>query len=220
MKKKRLAGLFIAGAIAAMLSGCVEVPEVISDAQAAREAMNTANSIYFEGDFEAVNQETDILADEKVAGRMEESGFVHSRWTVTAGGETWFYMELVTDEPINEDTDDYVSATTFGYYDENDNCIGYAQQRAMKNDDSHAYDYYFMDADGNLMDYRMEENGEYFFDADGGVIARANSAMDGIGESCHIQIDMEEGSNTQINFMDKMVMYIEQFDELKFWHSN
>lgn len=219
MRKKGLAGLLLIGAMAVMLSGC-DSPEVISDTQNAVEALNTAASIYLKGDLDQVNQKTDILADGKIAGRMEESGFLNTRWTITAGGTTWFYMKIVLHEPINEDGENYVSGATFGFYDENDNCLGYAQKRGILDDDSHAYDYYFMDADENLKGYRMEEQGEYFYDEDGNIIARADSAMDFGGRGCHIQIDMEEGFDTHIDFMDKMVMYYEQLDELKFWNSN
>ena len=223
MKKNRLVRLLLAGILsvmAAMLSGCGEGPETISDPQAAKEALDTAASIYLKGNLDDVNQKTDILADEKIAGRMVESGIFNTKWTISVDGKTWFYMKIVTDEPINESVDDYVSGSTFGYYDEDDNCLGYAQKRAIRGDDSHAYYFYFMDAEGNLKDYRMEEIGKYFADMDGNIIARADSAMDFTGNTCHIQIDMEEGYNTQIDFMAKMVMYIKQLDELKFWHSN
>lgn len=221
MGKKRLVVLFLAGVVSLMLIGCSDTSRVvISDAQAAKEALNTASSVYFNGNLDDVNQKTDILADKAVAGRMEESGFFNTKWTVTVGGETWFYLKIVTDEPINENTDEYVSAATYGYYDENDNCLGYAQQRAIRSDDSHAYYFYFMDADKNLRDYRMEENGEYIIDMDGNMIARADSGMNLVGAGCHIQIDMEEGCDMQVDFMDKMAMYIQQYDELYFWYSD
>ncbi len=221
MRKKGLRGLFLAGVVAAMFSGCGETSVVtISDAQEAKEALNTASSVCFKGDLEAVNQKTDILADGAIAGRMEESGFINTKWTVTVGGETWFYMKIVTDEPVNEDTDDYIAAATYGYYDENDKCLGYAQKRAIKGDESHAYYFYFMDAEQNLKDYRMEENGEYFTDMDGNMLAEADSGEDVVGNGCQIQIDMEEGCDIQIDFMDKMEMYIQQYDELRFWHSS
>ncbi len=218
--KRRLAVLLLGAVMAGLLFGCGEGPEKITQAQSAKDAMNTAASIYLTGDLEAVNQKTDILADGKVAGRMEESGFFNTRWTVTAGDGTWFYMKIVTDEPINEDTEEYVSGNTFGFYDEADNCLGYAQKRGFRGDTGSGYDYYFMDAEQNLKDYRMEETGEYFTDMEGNVIARADSAMDFTGRTCHIQIDMEKGSDARIDFMDKLPMYYEQLDELKFWHSN
>ncbi len=215
MKKKRLLGLLPALVIAVLLPGCGEPAEQISDTQEAKEAMNAAAVIYLTGDTEAVNQESDILADGKVAGHMEESGFFDTKWTVTAGGKTWFYMKIVTDEPINEDTEQYTSGNTFGFYDENGNCLGYAQERVLQNDVGSGFCYYFMDESQNLKDYRMEETGRYFIDMDGNVLASADSAMDFGGSTCHIQINMEDGCDTQIDFMDKLVMYYEQFDELE-----
>lgn len=220
MGNKRLAGLLFAVAAAAVISGCSNTAEdVISDVDEAKEALNAASSVYFEGNLESVNQKTDILADGVVAGHMEESGFINTKWTVTVGDETWFYVKIVTDEPINEDTESYVTAATYGYYDENNNCLGYSQLRLMKGDGETSY-VYFIDADNNLKDYCMEETGAYVIDMDGNVIATADSGADVIGNGCHIQIEMEEGCDMQMDFMDKMAMYIQQYDELRFWHSN
>lgn len=219
MKRIGLKGLLVTGAMATMLCGCVEPVETISDAQEAKEAMNGASNIYMEGDYDDVNQETDILADGVNAGRMEESGFLDTKWTVTAGDETWFYVKFVTDEPINEDPEGYTCSTTYGYYDANDNCLGYAQQRATLGDDSMGYYYYFMDAEQNLKDYLMEETGKYFTDLDGNVIAEAYSDNEAIGNGCSIQINMAEGCDTQIDFMAKLIMYLEQYDEMKSWYS-
>lgn len=220
MRIKGLAGLIFAGIAAVMISGCDSTPEnIISDVDEAKKALNMASSVYFEGNLESVNQKTDILADGAVAGHMEESGFINTKWTVTVGDETWFYVKIVTDEPINEDTESYVTAATYGYYDENDNCLGYSQLRLVKGDVEASY-VYFIDADNNLKDYCMEETGAYVIDMDGNVIATADSGADAIGNGCHIQIDMEEGCDVQMDFMDKMAMYIQQYDELRFWHSN
>ena len=219
MKTKQRAALLLAGA-AIILTACGEAPETITDAQTAKNAMDNAAVIYLTGNLDEIHQRTNILADGKVAGRMEESGFLDPKWTVTAGGETWFYMKIVTDQPINENTNDYVSASTFGFYDENDNCLGYAQKRAERGDDGRGYYYYFMDAEENLKDYCMEEYGKYFMDMDGNVLAEADSAMDFTGNSCHVEVDMVEGSDAQIDFMDKLVMYYERLDELKFWNGD
>ena len=142
MRIKGLAGLIFAGIAAVMISGCDSTPEnIISDVDEAKKALNTASSVCFEGNLESVNQKTDILADGAVAGHMEESGFINTKWTVTVGDETWFYVKIVTDEPINEDTESYVTAATYGYYDENDNCLGYSQLRPMKDWECHCGKY-------------------------------------------------------------------------------
>lgn len=217
MKKKKWAGLLLSGIMAAVLSGCGVASKIeFSDAEAAKEALNTASTIYFSGDLEAVNQTTNILADEKVAGYMEESGFVNTKWTVTVDDQTWFYLKLVNDGPVTEDEEDIVKAGTFGYYDENDNCLGYAQERARKSEEGSAYYIYYLDADGNPKDYYTDEKGNYTYDSEGNLIATGKAEMESMlsGRYCYVQIDMEEGSDTQIDFMDKMAMYITLYDEL------
>ncbi len=219
MKKIGLKKILLAGALATMLCGCVEETETISDAGEATEALNSAASIYMEGDYDEINQIIDILADGVKAGRMEESGLFNTTWTVMAGDETWFYVKFVTDEPVNEDADGYISSTTYGYYDADDNCLGYAQLRAKTGDDYDGYYYYFMDAEQNLKDYCMVENGEYFTNLDGNVIAEVNSVTEILLGGCGIQIDMAEGCDTQIDFTDKLIMYLIQFEEMKSLYS-
>mgnify|MGYP000054842378 CR=1 FL=1 len=213
MRNKELTGLLFAGVMAVALSGCSGASDIeFADTDAAKAAMNHARSIYLEGNYDAVNQKTDILADGKVAGYL-------NRKTVSINGETWFRYDFVTDEWINEDGDDYIAGNTYGYYDADGNCLGYAQLRSMQQDDE--YYYYFMDAEGNLKNYRIEENGYYAWDNDGNVIATGDwhsdfriSFMD---DACHVQIDMKDDATTQMDFMDKMVMYILLFDEAEFW---
>ena len=47
------------------------------------------------------------------------------------------------------------------------------------------------------------------------MIAEANSNNEAIGNGCSIQINMAEGCDTQIDFMAKLIMYLEQFGEMK-----
>ena len=145
MKKAGLAGLLLAGIAAVLLSGCrgasaIEFP----DADAAKAALNQAQTIYIEGNYAAVKQKTDILADGKVAAYLNGK-------TVTINGETWFRIDYVTDEWINEDGEDYSAGNTYGYYDAEGNCLGYAQRRGVKQQDGEYTDnYYFMDAPQNF----------------------------------------------------------------------
>jgi hypothetical protein len=68
----------------------------------------------------------------------------------------------------------------------------------------------------------MGENGYYAWDADGNVIATGDWGSDFfklslMNDDCHVQIDMAEDASTQMDFMDKMVMYLGLFDEADFW---
>ena len=221
MKKVRGIGLLILAVTTVVLSGCGGGSEIaFSDVEAAKEALNTASVVSFSGDFEAVNQRTGVLADGQVAGYMEESGFLDPRWTITIDGTTWFYVKIVTDEPINENEGNVVKATTYGFYDANDTCLGYAQQQAVKGQGY--YNIYFLDADGNPKDYYADEDGKYIYDSEGNIIATGTAEYDGFFSSryCHIQIEMEKDCNTQVNFMDRMAMYFRLYRDLNDDYSN
>lgn len=215
MRKKFFTGLMLAGVVTVVLSGCSgEAETAFPDAETAKTALDDADSVCFEGHYKDVNQKGNVLADGKVAGYMEESGFLNTRWTITIDGQTWFYVKIVTDEWINEDTQEYVSAATYGYYDENDNCLGYAQERAWKGSDDHSYYFCYLDADGNAKDYYSDEYGYCTWDADGNQIATGDYEVAWTGDDYQVQIDMEEGCGTQIDFMDKTALYIKLYDEL------
>ena len=116
MKREKRIAMILATLAATVLCGCGGASTIafVSE-KAAKEALNTAGTVHFDGDVKAVNQGTDILADGQVAGYMEETGFFDTKWTVSIDGNTWFYAKFVTDEPINENTDTLVSATTYGF---------------------------------------------------------------------------------------------------------
>lgn len=58
-----------------------------------------------------------------------------------------------------------ISGTTYGYYDENDKCLGYAQSQCITTADGDR-DYYmvFLDADGNAKEYYSKEDGSVLYD--------------------------------------------------------
>ena len=215
MKTKRLTALLLAGAAAVTLSACGGPSDIeFADADAAKAALNNAQTIYLEGNYAAVKQKTDILADGKVAAYLTGK-------TVSINGETWFSIDFVTDEWINEDGEDYSPGTTYGYYDADGNCLGYAQQRGMGQDGDYTYYIYFMDAEGNLRPYFIEENGYYAWDEDGETIATGDWDADFrpafMDDACHVEIDRYVRADVQIEFMDAMVMYLRLFDEAEFW---
>ena len=72
-------------------------------------------------------------------------------------------MKFVTDEPINN-IDGVIAGTTYGYYDKNNQCLGYAQKRVFENENlEREYYLVFMDADGNPKDYLAEQHGEELY---------------------------------------------------------
>ena len=85
-----------------------------------------------------------------IAGSIKETGFWNTKYTVTAGGEDWFYLGDPKDNFIYN-LEGVNSGTTYAYYDMDDNCLGYAQTRIMETDGlEHDWYIVFLDADGNI----------------------------------------------------------------------
>jgi len=102
---------------------------------------------------------------------------------------------------------------TYGYYDENNQCLGYAQKRLFENENlEREYYLVFMDADGNLKDYLAEERGEELYDYEGNQIGSGKAELKGyIGEKCYFEIDTETG--VSVDAVDKMAMYLQLFSK-------
>ena len=212
-RRKLVSAAMILCILAAMISGCGKSDrESYASAEEAKQAMDQCRTFVVDGDLEDVNQEGDILADGKRAGRLKETGILNTKWTVSVDGKTWFWMKFVTDEPINN-IDGVISGTTYGYYDENNQCLGYAQKRLFENENlEREYYLIFMDADGNPKDYLAEEHGEEIYDYDGSQIGSGKADLKGyIGEKCYFEIDTEPG--VSVDAVDKMAMYLQLFSK-------
>ena len=199
--------------LASVLLGCRKsIVESYASAEEAKQAMSQCRTFLVEGDLDEVNQEGNILADGKIAGRLKETGILNTKWTVSVDGKTWFWMKFVTDEPINN-IDGVIAGTTYGYYDENNQCLGYAQKRLFENENlEREYYLVFMDADGNLKDYLAEERGEELYDYEGNQIGSGKAELKGyIGEKCYFEIDTETG--VSVDAVDKMAMYLQLFSK-------
>ncbi len=212
-RRKLVSAAMILCILAAMISGCGKSDrESYASAEEAKQAMNQCRTFVVDGDLEDVNQEGDILADGKRAGRLKETGILNTKWTVSVDGKTWFWMKFVTDEPINN-IDGVISGTTYGYYDENNQCLGYAQKRLFENENlEREYYLVFLDADGNPKDYLAEEHGEELYDYEGNQIGSGKADLKGyIGEKCYFEIDSEPG--VSVDTVDKMAMYLQLFSK-------
>lgn len=212
-RRKLVSAAMILCILAAMLSGCGKSDrESYASAEEAKQAMNQCRTFLVEGDLDEVNQEGNILADGKIAGRLKETGILNTKWTVSVDGKTWFWMKFVTDEPINN-IDGVIAGTTYGYYDENNQCLGYAQKRLFENENlEREYYLVFMDADGNLKDYLAEERGEELYDYEGNQIGSGKAELKGyIGEKCYFEIDTEP--DVSVDAVDKMAMYLQLFSK-------
>ena len=192
------------------LTGCGKAPQMEFDsAEEAIEALNTAENIEIYADLYSKKKKTEIVADGKVAGYLQGD-------TVYIDGEEWFSIDYVTDEPINN-VEGVKTGSTYGYYDMDDNCLGYGQERVIAPDGGEeAWYIQFLDADGNPKeDYYATEEGTMLLDSEGNVIARVNGSIDLIGTGCTINFVMEDGVDQEVDIKDKIVMTMPKFDELK-----
>ena len=218
MNRICMAGLVMGAGL--LLTGCtLVIPSQIEypDADAAKEALNHATTVTFlTEDLEDVDTMGDILADEKIAAYMSQSGFWNVKWTVNVDDQDWFYLKNVTDEPIN-DVEGVISGTTYGYYDMDDNCLGYGQKRVITPEGGEkAWYIQFLDADGNVReDYYAIEDGTILLDSERNVIARVDGKIDMIGTGCTINFVMEDGVDQEVDIKDKIVMTMPTFNELQ-----
>lgn len=142
---------FTAGLL--LLCGCSAAEEKLGyeNADVAKEALASASSVRMRCDLDNVDASGNIYADEKAAAYMKNSGLFDQTWTISISGEEWFHMKIVTDEEINKMTK---SATTYAFYDPDNNLLGYAQERVTTPDQMpEAYYIIFLDADLSIKLY-------------------------------------------------------------------
>lgn len=211
--KKKGTGLLCAICVGMlMLTGCGGAsPMEFDSREEAMEALGSAHSVTVEGNVANTLQTGDILADGKAAAYLKEEGFLDTTWTVSVDGSAWFYLRYVADEPVNN-LEGENTGTTYGYYDGGGSCLGYAQKRLVETEIlPRNYYFVFLNADGTVKDYIADEYGRYLYDYEGNEIGSAEGFMDSfLGNACHVEIN----TDAPVDFMDKMALYILQFQEL------
>ena len=188
------------------LTVCGKAPQMEFDsAEEAIEALNTAENIEIYADLYSKKKKTEILADGKVAGYLQGD-------TVYIDGEEWFSIDYVTDEPINEDR---THGTTYGYYDADGNCLGYAQERYLDTMDGGKDTFLiFLDTDGEEMDYFGSKGGTILFDWDGSPVGKGYRGVDGLGFFRQVYTNIyrttfytDPEAHLTVDFMDRMAMF-------------
>lgn len=168
---------FTAGLL--LLCGCSAAEEKLGyeNADVAKEALASASFVRMRCDLDNVDASGNIYADEKAAAYMKNSGLFDQTWTISISGEEWFHMKIVTDEEINKMTK---SATTYAFYDPDNNLLGYAQERVTTPDQMpEAYYIIFLDADLNEKPYYASEDGHTIYTEGGTVIGSAKKRWTG-----------------------------------------
>lgn len=197
--KKRLLCFALAAAAALVLAAC-GTDKLSGDE--AWSALENADTIYLTGDLDDVNTFSDILADEKVVGRVQEKGMINNSLVVSVDGEEAFCCKYVTSGEIMEANDGRVG-TTYGYFDMDDNCLGYMQLRFG---DGMAW-YAFLDADGNEKGYYMDEDLTTFLNAGGNPIGSVEKEVDSmLTKAFHVTLKTY-ATQEKVDYIDKFAVY-------------
>ena len=161
---------FTAGLL--LLCGCSAAEEKLGyeNADVAKEALTSAETIEIYFDLYGSKRKTKIVADGKVAGYLQKN-------TVYINEEEWFSIDCVEDEPIN---DREGSGTTYGYYDASGTCLGYAQEQYV--DTSYGKDtrLIFLDVDETPLDYQSSRSGRILYDENDEEIGSGKIGRSGV----------------------------------------
>ena len=160
---KKFAALAAVLCLIIILAGCGgDKMKKILTGKEAEAALQNAKTLDFTGDLDDTYASSDIVADGKIVGKVQEYGLLSdARLRVIVGGREKYYLKYVTGEPVNHKGKN-PSATTYGYYNQKHKCVGYAQERLI---DGKEYRFVFLDAKGkptgsyaDMMNY--QENGD------------------------------------------------------------
>lgn len=205
--KKGIA-LIAALILSILLLGCEEA-ETYATADDAKAALNGQGVITIDGDFSETNQASDIRVNNGFAGFMRETGIINGKWTISANYEEWFYAKYVTGEPVNNQ-EGVNSGSTLGFYDMDDNCLGYAQERVDPNWDN-AYIVYFLDPDFTPTGLYASEDCKTLWDDSETVLAEADIDWSYSSDLCTITITPTGGKDVPI--FAKIAMYVKLYYE-------
>lgn len=203
----RKTALFLTLALSLATVGCGEdTPKAAESDQ--RELLNNASTLTVTGDLDDIVLDSDLTADGTVAGRIVERGFFNTKWTITSDGEPWFYISYPKEKWIYN-MEGVNSGNTYGYYDMDDNCLGYAQEQLLESDTLER-DYYivFLDAEGNIArDYLATEKGNYLMDFDGNKIGEGKAELESFfSDDYVVTVSADEG--TEVDLKGKLALCI------------
>ena len=204
-KFKWKAGLLL-GLLIVLMTGCGTPQMEYDTAEEAKQVLVRAQTIEICVDLYTPRSKTEILADGKVAAVLKGK-------TVYVDGEEWFHYDYVTDDPINEDREGVITATTYGYYDKEGSCLGYAQKQCREMPGG--YDYYmmFLDTEWNPLPYYSSEDGETLYDENGSVVGTGYAGKEGVSlfrklytNVYRTVLETDRDAGVELDFMYRMAM--------------
>lgn len=175
-------------------------------AEEAKQALARAQNVEIYVDLYTPRSKTEILADGKVAAVLKGK-------TVYVDGEEWFHYDYVTDDPINKDREGVITATTYGYYDKEGNCLGYAQEQCREMPGG--YDYYmmFLDTEWNPLPCYSSEDGDTLYNEDGRAVGSGYAGKEGVSlfrklytNVYRTVLETDKDAGVELDFMYRMAM--------------
>ena len=205
-RSKWKAGLLL-GLLIVLLTGCGSTPQMEYDsAEEAKQALAQAQTIEIYVDLYTPRSKTEILADGKVAAVLKGR-------TVYVDGEEWFHYDYVTDEPINEDREGVLPGTTYGYYDKDGNCLGYAQEQITRTSRGKGCYIMFLDTEWNPLPYYCNEDGDILYNEDGRAVGSGYAGKEGVSLFRRLYtnvyrtvLETDRDAGVELDFMYRMAM--------------
>ncbi len=208
---KKWIALLLALALSAVLLGCEEA-ESFAGPEDAMAALNGQGTLTMHGDFESINQSSDLYVGGISAAHMEESGLFNIKWAVTIKGQDWFYVKYVTGEPVNNQ-EGINSGVTLGFYDSNDTCLGYAQEQIVGD---YGYLWIMLNPDFSPTGLWATEKGDALYDEADNLLATGKTNFSYSSNLCDFTIDCVGGQDVPV--FAKFAMYMELYSQAKTLH--
>lgn len=218
---KKYLSILLALAMCVTFLGCQELEGIlenadvktIESAEEAKAALDGKGEIRLGADYEEINQFEEIWVNNSIAGVLRETGLLNTKWTVSVKQETRFYVAYVTDQPVN-DQPGIDSGNTYGFYDAEDNCLGYAQERL---NGEGTWQYVFLDNDLDPTGLEVSLDGKALW-RDGNLIAEGRTNALPTENMPTFWISCREDTPLQGKIVMYLRMYRDAYEEYKLYH--
>lgn len=169
----------------------------------AYQTMETAEQILIKGDFDDWTQKPSIWVDNHYLGNLVEKGIINWRVKLLAGEEEMFRIRY-----DDIDLDEGVTGNTYGYFDSDDQAIGYAEETLEPlKDGTKDYVYLFYDQNKNKKAYYYYgKDGWNIYNANGDLIVQGTYDYKAITSEYEITIT---SYNQSVDLKDKMIIYVQ-----------
>lgn len=200
--------------MATAVTGCSSSPweDVTLSPSVVYKRLAEAQEILFKGKMkrDQVHSRSSIWIGEECVGGVLEQGLLDSKHTLVVGKEKLFRFEYGDLEMEGE-----ITATTFTYYSQDDQIIGYAQETVIKNPDMEEEDYVFLfyDENKNRKPYFLLSGAIWNLGAPGRMLAEVEDDL-AFSFSGKYTIKMTIYVN-RIDLVDKIFLYRYAIDKIE-----